>query len=61
MKVIRLRFNVRIIVSQPMCAMEEYAIIFRVCVWFSPVIPPNITDRRPKVNNILVERWFDVK
>lgn len=33
-------------VIHPICAMEEYAIIFRSCVWLSPPQPPTIIDRR---------------
>lgn len=29
--------------------MEEKAIIFRVCVWFSPIHPPKATERIAKM------------
>lgn len=37
--------NTRII--QPRCAVEEYARIFRSCVWFSPPQPPIRVEERP--------------
>lgn len=30
----------RIAIIHPICAIDEYAIIFRVCVWFSPPQAP---------------------
>lgn len=33
-----------IAVIQPMWAIEEYAMIFRSCVWLRPPQPPTITD-----------------
>lgn len=35
----------RTAVIQPMWAIDEYAIIFRSCVWFSPPQPPIIMDK----------------
>lgn len=34
----------RIAVIQPMCAIDEYAMIFRSWVWFSPPQPPTRID-----------------
>lgn len=41
-----------IAVIQPMWAIEEYARIFRSCVWFSPPQPPIRTDRMDMVSRI---------
>lgn len=38
-----------IAVIHPMCAMDEYAIIFRSCVWFSPPHPPIRIERIARV------------
>jgi len=37
------------IIIHPMCAIEEYARIFRSCVWFSPPHPPTRADITPSV------------
>lgn len=34
---------------QPRCEIEEKAMIFRVCVWFSPIQPPRATERIARV------------
>ena len=40
-----------IVVIHPMCAMEEYAMIFRSCVWFRPPHPPTMIDRSDIVSS----------
>lgn len=45
---------VRIAVIQPMCAIEEYAMIFRSWVWFRPPHPPIAIDRVAAINIMLV-------
>lgn len=57
-KVVRVRFVLIAAMSHPMCAIDEKAIIFRVCVWLSPVHPPVIADSRAKVNRSLGFRWL---
>lgn len=39
-------------VIQPMWAIDEYAIIFRNWVWFSPPQPPTMIDRMEMVKII---------
>jgi len=39
-------------VIQPMWAIDEYAIIFRSWVWFSPPQPPTMIDRMEMVKII---------
>lgn len=36
-----------IVAIHPRWEIEEYAMIFRSCVWFSPPRPPIITDSVP--------------
>lgn len=37
----------------PRCAIEEYAKIFRSCVWFKPPQPPIRVDARPSIMSIV--------
>lgn len=41
--------NCRTRIIQPRCAIEEYARIFRSCVWFRPPHPPTKVDARPSI------------
>lgn len=45
----------RIATIHPMWAIDEYAIIFRVCVWFSPPQAPMRTD---EIANVVVMVGF---
>lgn len=49
---VRVGENCRIRIIHPRWAIEEYAKIFRSCVWFSPPQPPIRVDVRP--SNIMV-------
>lgn len=45
-------------VIQPMWEMDEKAMIFRVCVWFSPVQPPRAMDIMDmKVSSVEFNEW----
>lgn len=46
---------------QPKWAIDENAIIFRICVWFRPPHPPVIVDRTAIVRSTEVFREFCVK
>lgn len=50
-----------IAVTQPMLAIEEYAKIFRSCVWLNPPHPPIRTDMiaivRSKLGLMVDEIW----
>lgn len=48
-------------VIHPKWAMEEYAIIFRTCVWLSPPHPPMIVERMAIIIRRLVFNWWLVK
>lgn len=43
----------RIVTIHPRWAIDEKAIIFRSCVWFSPPQPPTREDKSPKATRIL--------
>lgn len=49
---IMLGANVRIVAIQPRWAIDEYAMIFRVCVWLRPPHPPTSVDRMPIVSRV---------
>lgn len=54
-----------IIVIHPMWAIDEYASIFRRCVWFSPPHPPNSVDKMLKVISTCIlsegEIWYMIE
>ena len=52
---------VMMVAIHPRWAMEENAMIFRSCVWFSPPNPPTITDRDPIIVRVSMEAWFHVR
>lgn len=37
------------IIIHPICAIDEYARIFRICVWFNAPQLPTSADNRPSV------------
>lgn len=51
-------------VIQPIWAIEEYAMIFRSCVWLRPPQPPIITDMmdivRSRLGLIVDEIWYRI-
>lgn len=48
----------RIASIHPMWEIDEYAIIFRVCVWFSPPQAPIRIDMIANINTIVgLIRW----
>lgn len=49
-----------IVAIHPRWAIEENAMIFRSCVWFSPPSPPITTDRAPIIVIVSMEVWFHV-
>lgn len=46
---------------QPRWAIDEYAMIFRVWVWFSPPQPPRSVDRMAIVRSVWVDRLLAVR
>lgn len=40
-------------IIHPRCAMEEYAKIFRSCVWFNPPHPPTSVEARANTTSIV--------
>lgn len=50
----------RIVVIQPICAIDEYARIFRSWVWFKPPHPPIMIERSPMSvrRGVLRELWI---
>ena len=57
----RLLDFVTIVAIHPKWAIEENAMIFRSCVWFSPPSPPTITDKDPITVRVSIEVWFHVR
>lgn len=53
--------RVRTVVIHPRWAIEENAMIFRSCVWFSPFHPPIRVDVSPNVSRRVVFRDWAVK
>lgn len=54
---VRLGENCKISIIQPICVIDEYAKIFRVCVWFSPPQPPTRIDSMPI--RVSVREWVE--
>lgn len=48
-RIVSCGLNWMMVIIQPRCAIEEYARIFRSCVWFRPPHPPTITDSMPNM------------
>lgn len=57
-RVVRFWLRIRAVSSHPMWAIEENAMIFRVCVWLRPAHPPMQAERRPSVSRIFCGRWL---
>lgn len=52
--VVKLRFMFSVMMIHPMCAIDEKAMIFRVCVWLIPVKPPTRADNNPIISTVLL-------